>query len=64
MDLVILVSNSESPKTRPKHVEELVVSVEDDGLWYPKMDPHSFEEELGSIFCHDILLAGCEDDHL
>jgi hypothetical protein len=28
------------------------------------MDPHSFEEELGSIFHCDSLLAGCEDGHL
>jgi hypothetical protein len=28
------------------------------------MDPHSFEEEIGSIFCCDILLAGFEDGHL
>jgi hypothetical protein len=28
------------------------------------MDPHLFEEELGSI-CHcDVLLSGCEDGHL
>jgi hypothetical protein len=38
------------PETRPKGVEEPVVSVGDDGLWYPKVDPNSFEEELGSIF--------------
>ena len=38
--------------------------VRDDGLWYPKVDPHSFKEELGSIFCYDILLTGCEDGHL
>jgi hypothetical protein len=37
------------PETRPKGVEEPVVSVRDDGLWYPKVDPNSFEEELGSI---------------
>jgi hypothetical protein len=28
------------------------------------MDPQSFEEDLGSIYHFDILLAGCEDDHL
>jgi hypothetical protein len=28
------------------------------------MDPHSFEEELGSIYRCDILLAGYEDGHL
>ena len=28
------------------------------------MDPHSFEEELGSIFRCDVLLASCEDGHL
>jgi hypothetical protein len=52
------------PKTRPKGVEELVVSIGDDGLWYPKVNPNSFEEELGSIFRCDILLKGCEDGHL
>jgi hypothetical protein len=52
------------PETRPKGVEEPVVSVKDDGLWYPKVDPHSFEEELGSICRCDILLTGCEDGHL
>jgi hypothetical protein len=52
------------PETRPKRDEELVVSVGDDGLWYPKVDPHSFEEKLGSIYCCDILLAGCEDGHI
>jgi hypothetical protein len=30
------------PKTRPKCAEERDVSVGDDGLWYPKVDPHSF----------------------
>jgi hypothetical protein len=38
--------------------------VGDDGLWYPKMDPHSFEEELGSIYHCYILLASSEDGHL
>jgi hypothetical protein len=52
------------PETRPKGVEEPIVSVRDDGMWYPKVDPNSFEEELGSI-CHcDSLLTGCEDVHL
>jgi hypothetical protein len=51
-------------ETRPKGFEELVVSVRDDGLWYPKVNPNLFEEELGSV-CHcDILLTGCEDGHL
>jgi hypothetical protein len=52
------------PETQPKGVEEPVVSVGDDGLWYPKVDPHSFEEEIGSICRCDILLTGCEDGHL
>jgi hypothetical protein len=52
------------PETRPKGVEEPVVSVGDDGLWYPKVNPNSFEEELGSIYHCDILLTGCEDGHL
>jgi hypothetical protein len=52
------------PETRPKGAEEHVVSVGGDGLWYPKVDPHSFKEELGSICCYEILLSGCEDGHL
>jgi hypothetical protein len=52
------------PETRPKCVEEPVVSVGDDGLSYPKMDPHFFKEELGSVFRFEILLVGCEDGHL
>jgi hypothetical protein len=28
------------------------------------MDPDSFEEDIGSIFRCDILLAGCEYGHL
>ena len=52
------------PETRPKGVEEPIVSVEDDGLWYPKVDPNSFEEKIGSLYCCDILLTGYEDGHL
>jgi hypothetical protein len=52
------------PETQPKCVEEPDVSVRDDGLWYPKVDPHSFEEDIGSICHYDILLVGCEDGHL
>jgi hypothetical protein len=52
------------PKTRPKCAKEPIVSVGDDGVWYPKVDPHSFKEELESI-CHcDILHIGGEDGHL
>jgi hypothetical protein len=40
------------------------VLVNDDGLWYPTMEPHSFEEEVGSIFHCDALLAICEGGHL
>jgi hypothetical protein len=51
-------------ETQPKGIEELILLVGYDGLWYPKVDPHLFEEYLGSI-CHcDILLTGCEDGHL
>jgi hypothetical protein len=52
------------PKNRPKGVKESVVSVEDDGLWYPKVHPNSFEEYIGSINCYESLLTGCEDGHL
>jgi hypothetical protein len=52
------------PETRPKGVEEPVVSVIDDGLWYTKGKPNLFEEDLGSSFRCDIILAGCEDGHI
>jgi hypothetical protein len=52
------------PETRPKGVEEPIVSVGDDVLWYPKVDPKSFEEELGNICHSDILLTDYEDGHL
>jgi hypothetical protein len=33
-------------------------------MWYPKMNPHSFKEEIGSI-CHcDALLENYEDGQL
>jgi hypothetical protein len=51
-------------ETRPKGVEEPTVLIGDDGLWYPKVDPNSFEEEIGSIFRYEILLTGYEDGHL
>jgi hypothetical protein len=52
------------PKTQPKGAKELAFLVEDDGMWYSKVDPHSFEEDVG-ILCHcDIILTGCEDGHL
>jgi hypothetical protein len=33
-------------------------------MWYKKMDPHSFEEELVSIYRCDAILAGYENGHL
>ena len=36
----------------------------DDGLWYPKMDPHSFKEDLGNIYHFDSLLAGYDNGHI
>jgi hypothetical protein len=51
-------------KNRPKGAKEPVVSFRDDGLWYLKVDPHWFEEELGSTYQYDILFIGCEDGHL
>jgi hypothetical protein len=52
------------PENRPKGVEEPIVSVGDDGLWYPKVDQNLFEEDIGSICHYDILLTCCEDGHL
>jgi hypothetical protein len=52
------------PETQPKGVEEPTVSIGDDGLWYPKVHPNSFEEELGSIVHRDSFLTGCEGGHL
>jgi hypothetical protein len=48
-------------ETQPKGAEEPVVSVEDDVLWYPKVNTNSLEDELQSLFFYDILLIGCED---
>jgi hypothetical protein len=50
--------------TRQKCGEELVVLIRDDGLLYPKVYPHSFEEELDNIFLCDIIFVGYEDVHL
>jgi hypothetical protein len=33
-------------------------------MWYPKMDPNPFEEELGNICCCDALLVVYENGHL
>jgi hypothetical protein len=33
-------------------------------LWYAKVNPHSFKEELGSICPCDVLLANYEDGHI
>jgi hypothetical protein len=33
-------------------------------LWYAKINPHSFKEELGSICPYDVPLANCEDGHI
>jgi hypothetical protein len=33
-------------------------------MWYPKMDPHSFEEELEIFVIVMFLIVGCEDGHL
>jgi hypothetical protein len=52
------------PKTRPKGAEEPVVSVKDDGLWYPKVNSHSFEEDISSIRHSEIILTSCEDGHI
>jgi hypothetical protein len=38
--------------------------IKDDGLCYPKMYPHSFEEDLGSGLCCDALLAGDHNRHI
>jgi hypothetical protein len=51
-------------ETRSKGVEEPIASIRDDGLWYPKLNPHSFEEEISSIRCCEILLTFCADGHL
>jgi hypothetical protein len=49
------------PETRPKGDEEHDVLVGYDGMWYPKVNPSSFEEVIGSIGHCDSLLTGCED---
>jgi hypothetical protein len=52
------------PNPRTKGVEEPIFSVEDDVLWYPKVNPNSFDEEIGVIVHYEILLTDCEDGHL
>jgi hypothetical protein len=52
------------PETRPKGAKEPAFLVRDDGLWYPKVDPHAFEEELSNICLYEIILTGCQDVHL
>jgi hypothetical protein len=49
------------PETQPKGVEEPTILVGDDGMWYPEVDPHSFEEDIHSIYRCDIILTDCED---
>ena len=40
------------------------MSIWDDRLWYPKVYPHSFKEEVSNGFSYDIVLAGHHNDHL
>jgi hypothetical protein len=52
------------PETRPKGDEEPAVSVRYDGLWYPKVQLKSFEEEIGNIGHCENLRTGCDNGHL
>jgi hypothetical protein len=45
-------------------VDLVILVSKDDGMWYPIMEPHWFEDDLGNIFRCDSLLTGCEDGHL
>ena len=51
------------PETRPKCTEESAIPIWNDGLWDPKVYPHSFKEEFNSGFCCDILLADRHNGH-
>jgi hypothetical protein len=63
VDLVSLVSNS-NQRLDQNVVRNMFSRLDMMVCGFPKMDPHSFKEEIGSI-CHcDVLLAGCEDVHL
>jgi hypothetical protein len=50
------------PETRQNGAEEPTFSIGDDGLWYPKVHPNSFEEDLGSISRYENIDC-CEDGH-
>jgi hypothetical protein len=63
MDLLSLVSNHDQ-RLDQNVIRNRLSSIGDDGLWYPKMYPHSFEEELGSGLHCDVLLAGDHNHHL
>jgi hypothetical protein len=53
----------QGPETRPKGAKESAVLVGDEDLCYPKVNPNSFKEELGSLYRCDTLLTICEDGH-
>ncbi len=52
------------PKTWLKCNQEFAIPIWDNGLWDPKVYPHSLKEELNSGLYCDTLLAGCHDGHL
>jgi hypothetical protein len=63
MDFVSLVSNRDQ-RLDQKVLRNLLSWSEMMVCSYPKVDPHSFKEELGSIYRCDIIFTGCEDGHL
>jgi hypothetical protein len=47
-----------------KGAQEYTISIGDNSLWYPKMNPNMCEEELGGGLDFDALLAGRQNCHL
>ena len=52
------------PETWPKCTQEYFVPIWDNGLWDPKVYPHSLKEKLSIVLYCDTLLAGCHDGYL
>jgi hypothetical protein len=47
-----------------KGAQEPTFMIEDNSMWYPKMNPNTFEGDLNSGLGGDTLLVGCQDGHL
>jgi hypothetical protein len=63
VDLVSLVSNNDE-RLDLNVLRTLLSQSLYDGLWYPEVSPHQFEEYISSGLCYDIFLTSCENDHI